>query len=97
MDIIKELRLRNWARANYVPRNQRPTSLHPIVLDEMALRDAEMVREELIRAATQIVPLAPLTYAIEDAHEELAPPHFLTKPVAREPIGGLPEWGLYAG
>ena len=41
VDFIEELRLRRWARENYVPREQRSASLHPVVLDEMGRKDLE--------------------------------------------------------
>ncbi len=34
LDFIEELRLRRWARQNYVPPEQRDVSWHPVVLDE---------------------------------------------------------------
>ncbi len=40
-DFIEELRLRRWARENYVPRGQRRNSWHPVVHDEMAKKDLE--------------------------------------------------------
>jgi hypothetical protein len=43
VDFIEELRLRRWARENYVPREQRPSSLHPVVRDEMDRKDLEEV------------------------------------------------------
>lgn len=41
VDFIEELRLRRWARENYVPAAQRDTSWHPIVLEEMRRKDVE--------------------------------------------------------
>jgi hypothetical protein len=41
LDLIEELRLRRWARENYVPAGQRDVSLHPVILDEMARKDRE--------------------------------------------------------
>jgi hypothetical protein len=41
IDLIEELRLRRWARENYVPAQQRQHSWHPIVIDEMAKKDSE--------------------------------------------------------
>ena len=41
LDFIEELRLRRWARENYVPSNQREHSWHPIVHDEMEKKDVE--------------------------------------------------------
>ena len=65
VDVIKELRLRRWARGHFVPAEQRGNTWHPIVLDEMRRRDAELQAEEAkVRAAQQTgifayVPLMP--------------------------------------
>ena len=42
LDFIEELRLRRWARENYVPRSQRQLSWHPVIVDEMNRKDVEM-------------------------------------------------------
>lgn len=42
VDFIEELRLRRWARENFVPANQRNTTWHPIVLEEMGRKDGDM-------------------------------------------------------
>jgi hypothetical protein len=42
VDFIEELRLRRWARQNYVPPEERNSSWHPVVLDEMDRRDLEV-------------------------------------------------------
>jgi hypothetical protein len=44
LDFIEELRLRRWARENYVPRGQRQTSWHPVVHEEMERKDHEEER-----------------------------------------------------
>jgi len=41
LDLIEELRLRRWARQNYVPPRERSTGWHPVVLDEMRSKDGE--------------------------------------------------------
>jgi hypothetical protein len=41
LDFIEELRLRRWARENYVPREEREDSWHPIVHQEMEKKDLE--------------------------------------------------------
>ena len=41
LDLIEELRLRRWARENYVPRGQRQMGWHSVVLDEMSKKDFE--------------------------------------------------------
>ena len=46
VDFIEELRLRRWARENYVPRPDRNATWHPIVREEMARKDCETDVEE---------------------------------------------------
>ena len=41
VDFIEELRLRRWARENYVPSGERDTAWHPIILEEMSRKDSE--------------------------------------------------------
>jgi hypothetical protein len=50
VDFIEELRLRRWARENYVPESQRQTSWHPIVHEEMSRRDVERSEADLTPA-----------------------------------------------
>jgi len=40
-DLIEELKMRRWARENYVPKDERPHSWHPIVHEEMEKKDYE--------------------------------------------------------
>jgi hypothetical protein len=53
LDFIEELRLRRWARQNFVPVEQRLTSWHPIVLDEMLSKDDEQPDSAARVLATQ--------------------------------------------
>ena len=46
IDLIEELRLRRWARENYVPHGQRQRNWHPIVHEEMKLKDREAGADE---------------------------------------------------
>ena len=46
VDFIEELRLRRWARENYVPHGQRELSWHPVILDEMGRKDVELAEVE---------------------------------------------------
>ena len=49
LDFIEELRLRRWARLHYVVCNQRDTTWHPVILDEMNRKDLEMnVADEVV-------------------------------------------------
>jgi hypothetical protein len=41
IDFIEELRMRRWARENYVPADDRSHGWHPIVLEEMQHKDGE--------------------------------------------------------
>jgi hypothetical protein len=40
-DVIEELKLRRWARENYVPAQSRDLRWHPVVLEEMRVKDRE--------------------------------------------------------
>ncbi len=42
IDFVRELRLRQWARQNFVPPESRKATWHPVVLDEMRCRDEEI-------------------------------------------------------
>lgn len=41
LDFIEELRLRRWARENYVPADSRQSSWHAVVLEEMKKKEQE--------------------------------------------------------
>jgi hypothetical protein len=41
LDFIEELRLRRWARENYVPRGERKHTWHPVIREEMEKKDTE--------------------------------------------------------
>ena len=42
IDFIEELRLRRWARENFVPAELRQETWHPVILEEMDRKDVEM-------------------------------------------------------
>lgn len=46
LDFIEEMRLRTWARKNYVPGEDRDEEWHPVILDEMALKNDEESGEQ---------------------------------------------------
>ncbi len=48
LDFIEELRMRRWARENYVPRTEREDHWHPVILDEMEKRDVERVEPDVV-------------------------------------------------
>jgi hypothetical protein len=59
-DLVEELRLRRWARENYVAAGRRNEAWHPLVLDEMRRRDHELTAAaSYSEVARRIVPLAP--------------------------------------
>ena len=41
IDLVDELRLRRWARMNFVPATERSANWHPVILDEMRVQDGE--------------------------------------------------------
>ena len=41
IDLVDELRLRRWARMNYLPADRRSDAWHPVILDEMQVQDRE--------------------------------------------------------
>lgn len=47
VDFIEELRLRRWARENYVPSDERSPAWHPIILEEMTRKDRETSATQL--------------------------------------------------
>jgi hypothetical protein len=59
-DLAREMNLRLWARANYVPPEQRLATWHPIVLNEMQCRDSELAAlQPHFSTSTRYVPLMP--------------------------------------
>jgi hypothetical protein len=72
IDLLKELRLRRWARENYVPANRRDEAWHPVILDEMRAKEYELSYESRgRRTASSYVPLAPVpesVHLMDEAH-----------------------------
>ena len=56
VDLIEELRLRRWARENFVAPPLRDAAWHPIIHDEMQRRD----QEQQGRASHEVLSVAPL-------------------------------------
>ncbi|HEV3147006.1 MAG TPA: hypothetical protein VGZ47_24165 [Gemmataceae bacterium] len=52
VDLIEELKLRRWARENYVPYDQRNRYWHPVILEEMVRKDEEIEPEEVLVEAS---------------------------------------------
>ena len=91
VDLIKELRLRRWARCNYVTQSERRDSWHPIVLDEMSKRDLERDLQAFQPPpSSAYVPLEPIDFHLLHAPHQLPeePKVFRTKkPVEHYIIG----------
>lgn len=66
MDVVEELRLRRWARENYVPAAERDGLWHPVILEEMCRRDLEMADKPDLRRG--LVPLQPGVRFLHGAH-----------------------------
>lgn len=50
-DMIREFRLRRWARQHYVPSAERESTWDALVLEEMACRDAELAADLSVQSA----------------------------------------------
>ena len=91
VDLIEELRLRQWARRNFVAPEERCATWDPIVLDEMSFRDQELAENppEWTHIRTAFVPLAPTDQAyLDEAHESVPAPSGLLAP--REALSSEP-------
>ena len=63
VDLVKEFRLRRWARCHYVTASERCDSWHPIVLNEMSKRDLERDLESFQQPPSPgFVPLEPVGF-----------------------------------
>lgn len=75
VDPVEELRLRRWARENFVPPDNRDPSWHAVIQDEMRKRDEELdFYANLGETGRRVVPLAPATgnWMIDGPHRETA-------------------------
>lgn len=102
-------RLKKWAHENYTLPDQRSGSWHPIVLEEMAKRDAEIeiLRnqaeswDELQAKLQSIVPLMPDQHLyLHQKHDDTPSPKFMSKPDTvsleqQEENNGFIETGWY--
>jgi hypothetical protein len=81
VDVLREIRLRHWARTHYVPLSERKETWHPIVLDEMRCRDRELEElADLQMSGSRYVPLAPTNHhVLHPAHETLPDPKLLQR------------------
>jgi len=88
IDIVKELRLRQWARLHYTPSAERSATWHPIVLEEMALRDRELQSAAAVQMVSSFVPLVPAQYhEIHAGHARLTEPNLVkTRQSQNQPV-----------
>ena len=56
IDFVRELRLRQWARQHWVSYEDRRSTWHPIVLDEMSIKDGELQRSLVSEPVSAPVP-----------------------------------------
>jgi hypothetical protein len=79
VDLVEELRLRRWARINHVPADERDLDWHPIILNEMSLKDSEL---EELSLASSTATFAPLGERLPGAHapHRAHGPRFLASP-----------------
>ena len=72
LDLVEELRVRQWARRNWVPVNLRDQRWHRVILEEMTERDREL--DNAAGAPERIVPVAELSPKLPGPH--YLQPHF---------------------
>jgi hypothetical protein len=81
-DLVKELRLRRWARENFVSIGLRDATWHADVLDEMRRKDDELNERvtEYSDVAQRIVPLVPgPRNTLNGPHHAIARSHVLAR------------------
>ena len=79
LDLVEELQLRRWARANHVPPNDRDADWHPVILDEMSRKDVELAEEKAISRFSAFAPLGESIPAFHAPHRSTGP-RFLASP-----------------
>ena len=79
IDLVEELRLRRWARLNHVPADERALDWHPIILNEMSLKDAELEQLSLVSQNATFAPLTERLPGLHAPHRSHAP-RFLASP-----------------
>jgi hypothetical protein len=80
-DLVEELRLRRWARQNYVSAELRDKTWHACVLNEMDRKDHELqTAVEFVDVAQRIVPLVtPHGPALRGPHRDIVRAHVLAR------------------
>jgi hypothetical protein len=86
LDLVEELRVRQWARRNWVPAKLRDSRWHHVIHEEMSQRDREL--GECKAAAARIVPLA-------GEGPKLPTPHFLQIPARSRALETADEFASF--
>lgn len=97
LDVIAELKLRQWARRNYViPELRRDEDWHQIVIEEMRQRDEELASIgplQTVVTSTGIVPLERSRHdRFDTAHVTARGPH-LGQRVGSDLRPSIPHYG----
>jgi hypothetical protein len=79
IDLVEELKLRRWARLNHVGEEARRSDWHPVILEEMALKDAELAEQSPPPFARQYAPIGSGWREVHAAHVQTMP-RFLAAP-----------------
>lgn len=80
LDLVEELRLRRWARTFHVPEEEREPSWHPVILDEMRCKDAELAEQSSQPPHGRIAPLCESRVGFHAPHGMIGP-RFLAPPL----------------
>lgn len=81
LDLVEELRLRRWARLHHVATEERRADWHPVILEEMLRKDAELAEQEPLNVGSRPVPID-AGRGIHAAHPQTMP-RFLSVAGAR--------------
>ena len=94
VDPVEELRLRCWARRNYVPTREREALWNPIVLEEMQARDEElsMTGDPMDALAANLVPLEPEILQMLDPAQVVPPAPKLLRERTAAPLDAEPYY-----
>jgi hypothetical protein len=97
LDIVSELKLRQWARRNYViPELRRDEDWHQVVIDEMRLRDSELDSIEPLHTVVTSTGIVPLELSrhnrFDTAHMETRSPH-IGQEVGANLSPAIPHYG----
>lgn len=73
IDLVAELKLRRWARLNHVGEETRRSDWHPVILEEMALKDAELAEQSPQASGRQYAPVGDGWREVHRAHSGTMP------------------------